>query len=439
VPLPEKAVLALGQQVLGLVRRAAPEAAAAVSLSSTHRAHTRFARNELTTAGENEELSVGLQVQLGLRTADAHSNQTDAASLAALVERTVAIARLAPERPETMPVLGAVKARRAPLFDAALARLTPEARAEGLAAAMAPSLEAGLMAAGYLEVHAGVLARVTSAGQSLAQDFTHAEFSVTARTKDGTGSGWASATGRRRSDLDFAAVGRTAAEKAVASAKPRALEPGRYTVILEPAATMELLEFFVWSLDRRAADEGRSPFSGKLGQAIASPLVTVMSDPTSADGGMMPWDGEGQPLAPRTWLDRGVLSNLAVSRYWAKAKGLQPTGSYGGAALLPGEATREALLAGVRRGVLITRIWYTNVVDPKTLLITGLTRDGTFLVEDGQVVAPVKNFRLNESVLDALRRVDAVGREVGRPSRPGWSAPALRTHDFLLASQSDAV
>lgn len=154
---------------------------------------------------------------------------------------------------------------------------------------------------------------------------------------------------------------------------------------------------------------------------------------------MLPWDGEGLPRPARTWVERGVLRELSVSRYWAKQRGLAPTGGYDGAALLPGEVSRAQLLAGVTRGVLISRIWYSNLVDPKTLLVTGLTRDGTFLVERGEVVGPVKNFRLNQSVLDAMRQVDAVGREVERVGSPTWSAPALRTHDFLLASQSDAV
>lgn len=433
----EKELLALGQRVLGLVKKAAPGAEAVVGLSAGHRAHTRFARNQLTTAGENDDLELSLQVQLGLRSAAASTNQGDPASLAGLVERTLANARLSPELPETMPVLGATKLPAVRLFDPALASLPPKARAQGIAAALEPSLQADLVAAGFLQVTSGALARVTSAGFSAVQPYTDAEFSVTARTKDGTGSGWAGQATRWRDALDLARLGRVAAEKAVASARPKALAPGRYTVILEPAATTELLDFLLGALDQRAADEGRSAFSGTPGP-VGSPLITLRSDPGAKETPMLPWDGDGLARAPRTWVEQGQLRALRVSRYWAKKKGLVPTGHYDGAALAPGTATREQLLSGVKRGVLITRVWYTNLVDPKTLLVTGLTRDGTFLVEDGAVVGPVKNFRFNQSVLDALRQVDAVGSDAQNVWTT-WSAPSLRTHEFLLASQSDAV
>lgn len=433
----DKQLLALGKQVLALVKKAAPGAEAAVSLAGTHRSHTRFARNQLTTAGENDELDLSLHVQLGLRSATADLNQLDPAGLERLVERTLASARLAPELPETMPLVGAQKLPAARLFDPSLASLPPIERAAGIAGALEPSRRADLVSAGYLQVLSGALARLTSAGFTAVAPFTDAEFSVTARTKDGTGSGWAGASTRWKADLDLGRIGQVAAEKAVASAKPKALAPGRYTVILEPAATTELLEFLLGSLDRRATDEGRSPYAGEP-KPVGSKLITLRSDPASKETPMLPWDGEGLPRTPRTWVEQGELRALRVSRYWAKKQGLAPTGHYDGAALVPGSSTRAQLLAGVKRGVLITRFWYTNVVDPKTLLVTGLTRDGTFLVEDGAVVGPVKNFRFNQSVLDALRNVDAVGDDPTH-TWTTWSAPSLRTHEFLLASTSDAV
>ena len=153
---------------------------------------------------------------------------------------------------------------------------------------------------------------------------------------------------------------------------------------------------------------------------------------------MLPFDGDGFPLAPRTWVNAGVLESLAVSRYWAKEKKLEPTGWYGGYEVSPGQSSRAQLLSGIKRGVLITRLWYSNLVDPKTLAITALTRDGTFLIEDGVVTSPIKNFRINQSVIDALAKVDAVSSERESPDST-WKVPALRTHEFLLASQSEAV
>ncbi|MDP1823075.1 MAG: metallopeptidase TldD-related protein [Archangium sp.] len=432
----EPAIVALCKSVLTLVKRVEPKAEAMVSAYATHRAHTRFARSELTTSGELDDLSLSLTVQLGLRSAAATSNQTDAASLRGLVERTIGIARLSPEQPETMPVLGATKVTKSALRDDAMAKLDAKGRADGIAQALAPSREKDLITAGFLQVYDGLIAQVTSAGLTITQPFTDADFSVTARTKDGTGSGWAALGTRQRAQLDFAAVGRTAAQKAIASAKPKTLEPGRYTVVLEPAAVGELFEYFTGSLDRRAVDEGRSPFAGKLGQKLVSELITLKSDPKTTP--MLPFDGDGLALAPRTWVKAGVLESLAVSRYWAKEKKVEPTGSYSGFELAPGESSRAQLLTGIKRGVLITRFWYSNVVDPKTLAITALTRDGTFLIEDGVVTTPIKNFRINQSVIDALAMVDAVSSDRESPAS-AWKIPAMRTHEFLLASQSEAI
>jgi predicted Zn-dependent protease len=434
--LTEKQVLELGKSTLALVKKANPTAEARVDVWLDHRAHTRFARNEITTAGENDELTVSLHVQLGLRSASADLNQTDPASLSGLVSRTIENASLAPELPETMPVLGSAKFPKIDLHDAAMAKLDAKARAEGIAKALAPSREKDLLTAGYLEVHEGIIARLSSAGLAVAAPFTDSGFSVTARTKDGTGSGWNELQTRKAAELDFARVGRIAAEKAVTSAKPKTIDPGRSTVVLEPAAVADLFAFFVGSLDRRAFDEGRSPFVGKLGKQLADARITLRSDPTT--GSFLPFDGEGQPLPARTWIDKGVLKELNVSRFWAKKKGLAPTGSYDGFEVLAGDVPRADLLKGIKRGVLITRFWYSNLVDPQSLLVTGLTRDGTFLIEDGAVAAPVRNFRINQSVIDALAKVDAVSVE-RESTGSGWKMPAMRTHEFLLASASDAV
>jgi len=334
-------------------------------------------------------------------------------------------------------VLGPTKVSKSALRDDAMARLDAKARAEGITQALIPSREKDLLTAGFLQVYDGLVVQVTSAGLAVAQPFTDADFSVTARTKDGTGSGWNGVSTRQRAALDFAAVGRGAAQKAIASAKPKTLEPGRYTVVLEPAAVGELFEYFAGSLDRRGVDEGRSPFTGKLGQKILSEKITLSSDPKTTP--MLPFDGEGLTLAPRTWVRAGVLESLAVSRFWAKKQKLEPTGGYGGYEIAQGEDTRLQLLSGIKRGVLITRFWYSNVVDPKTLSITALTRDGTFLIEDGVISSPIKNFRINQSVIDALAKVDAVSNDRESPGQSAWKIPAMRTHEFLLASQSDAV
>lgn len=425
------------KNILALVKKADPKAEALVNVQNTHRANTRFARNEITTSAESDDSRVTLTVQLGLRSATANTNQKSRAALQSLVERTLAMAKLAPELPETMPVLGAQKLAAVPsLVEEALGTLDAASRAKGISAALAHSKDE-LMTAGFLEIEHGSVNRVSSAGLDVTAPYTEAGFSVTSRTKDGTGSGWNSIHTRRKAELDFDRVGRIAAEKARASAKPKAIDPGRYTVVLEPAAAATLCQYVMGSIDRRAVDEGRSCFVGKLGQRIANERITFKSD--AKTNPMLPFDGEGMALAPRTWVDKGVLKELFVSRFWARKQNAVATGSYDGFEVLPGDATREQLIAGVKRGVLITRFWYSNFIDAKTLGVTALTRDGTFLIEDGAIAAPIKNFRINNSVLAALENVDAVGNTLETPQSAVWRVPALRTNDFLLASTSDAV
>ena len=435
--MPTETPVQVGKRVLALVSKHEPKAEALVGAAYDHRMHTRFARNEITTSGDGHDWSVSITVQLGLRSATVTTNQLDPASLDKLVQRTIANTKISPELPETMPVVGAVKVTLNALHDPAMARLDASARAQGIGAALEPSRSADLLTAGYLEVHDGVIARISSAGLEVSTPYTDSSFSVTARTKDGTGSGWNALGTRKRAELDFPKVGRVAAQKAMTSAKPKAIEPGRYTVVLEAAATATLLRYLATALDRRSVDEGRSAFVGKVGSRVVNERFTLRSDPRRTP--IFPFDAEGSPLAPRTWIDKGVLKELSVGRYWAKKQVIASTGAYDGYELDPGDTAPDALVKGIKRGVLITRLWYSNFIDAKTLSITALTRDGTFLIEDGVVTQPIKNFRINQSVLTAFDAADAVGNvsEVTRSSV--WRVPSIRTHDFLLASPSDAI
>ena len=442
--LEEKVLKSAAEKLLALVKKAEPKAEALVSLSTSHHAHTRFARNTVTTTGDVDQPGVRLSLKLGQRAAGASINQLDAASLAALVERTLRMARLAPEDPEAMPVLGQQKVPRTPASDASVSGLDAAARAAAVRGALDAGKEGKLEVSGFLTHGTALVVRATSAGLFLSQPLTEVSFTVTARSPDGTGSGWATSVSRRRGDVDFAAVARTACAKAAASVKPIALEPGRYTVILEPAAVISLASAVAGSFDRRSAEEGRSALSKagggtRVGEKLFSELVTIVSSPTSPTTPTLPFDGEGMALSPRTWVEKGVVKELSASRYWAKKQGLQPTGSYHGYELLPGTATRDELIRGVKRGVLITRFWYSNLIDPKTIALTGLTRDGTFLIEDGQVTKPVNNFRFNQSAIDALAKCDGLSKETGAAWGPDTRVPTMRTHEFLLASKSEAV
>jgi predicted Zn-dependent protease len=297
--------------------------------------------------------------------------------------------------------------------------------------------------AGFFEHGGASVALATSAGLFAHHRASSASFSCTARTGDGTGSGWAGAASNRSAEVDATRAGAIAVDKAVRSAKPRRLEPGRYTVILEPAAVSELLGFLTSALDARSADEGRSFFSrpgggNKVGETLFGPEVTLKSDPTVAALGARPFDGEGLPAPAVSWIDKGKLTGLVYSRFWAAKQGKAPTGRPQGWQLVGGTTPRADLLKGVKRGVLVTRFWYTRWVDPQSVLITGLTRDGVFLIENGEIVAPVNNFRFNESPVTMLKNVEAMSPAEVAPDASA-RVPALRTAGFNLASISEAV
>ena len=427
-----------GKRVLALVAQHEPKAEVLVGAAYDRRTHTRFARNEITTSGDGDDWSLSITVQLGLRSATVTTNQLDRASLDRLVQRTIANAKLSPELPETMPVLGAGKMTPNALHDPTMASLDAKARAQGIAAALEPSRSAELLTAGYVEVHDGVIARVSSAGLEISAPYTDSSFSVTARTKDGTGSGWNALGTRKRAELDFAKVGRIAAQKALRvrqaeGDRARALHRGARGCRHRRPAVVPCRWHSIAEASTRAARHS----SARSATRVVDERFTLKSDPRSTP--MFPFDAEGSALAPRTWIDKGVLKELAVGRYWAKKQGIAPTGAYDGYELAAGDTAPDALLKGVKRGVLITRFWYSNIIDAKTLSITALTRDGTFLIEDGVVTQPIKNFRINQSVLAALDAADAVGSVSEVTFSSMWRVPSIRTHDFLLASSSDAI
>jgi predicted Zn-dependent protease len=444
MPLSEKQLSQAIQKVLAAVKKLEPKAEVFVSLESAKRAHVRFARNEVTTAGEIEEAGLSLSVQLGKKAATSSSNQTDDASITSIVERTVSLAKLAPEDPELMPVLGPQQVTRNDVaFDAKVDAIDAKGRAALVKQALAPGRELALSTAGFLAQWSGLVGKASSAGLLQLHPATALHLTVTARTPSGRGSGRGQFFGRRLEGLDSHAVARTACETAKRAENPRALAPGRYTVVLEPAATATFAEALLSAMNQRPADEGRSFFSkagsSRVGEQLFSPLITLRSDPRNANTPMLPFDHQGRALPAQPWVTAGRLDALATSRFWAAKTKRQPIGGHGGFELAAGTTPRAKLLEGIRRGVLISRVWYNNWVDEQTLLQTGLTRDGTFLIEDGQIVAPVNNFRFNQSVADAFTKCDALSVEVEAANDEESVAPAMRTHDFLLASVSEAI
>jgi predicted Zn-dependent protease len=429
-------VLAMARQTKG--------AEAIASLVDERAGNTRFAQNEITSSGDVERHTLSVTIQLGHRAASATANQLDDRALGELVARAVRMAQLAPENPETMPPLGRqTYVVTKPAIDPATAAMTPQARARAAGAAIAAGDAAKVAIAGFAQHATLAVAHASTAGLWAFRTATSCELSCTARTPDGTGSGWAGTTSHRVADLDAEALAKVAVDKATHSQRPARLEPGRYTVILEPAAVSALLEFLIGAFGARRADEGRSFFgrSGtKIGDRLFGPAITLRSDPGDPATGGTPFDGEGFPLRAASWIAKGMLTGLTYTRFWASKQGKPATGAPNGWTLEGGATSRDELLKGVDRGVLITRFWYLEDVDPQALLATGLTRDGTFLIERGELVGPVNNFRFNESPVQMLARCDALGATaIPAGEGAGVRVPILRTHEFNLASISEAV
>ncbi len=218
-------------------------------------------------------------------------------------------------------------------------------------------------------------------------------------------------------------------------------------MILEPAAVAVLLENIFFGLDARTADEGRSFLSKpggqtRLGEKMVDERVNIWSDPQNAELPTSPWNGDGRAHEKVSWIEKGVIKNLTWSRYWAEKKNVKAIPSPDAIIMEGGNKSLEELIKGTKKGVLVTRLWYIRSVDPQTLLLTGLTRDGTFYIENGEIKYPVKNFRFNESPIIMLNNLEELGRQertVSVESNINYLLPPLKVRDFTFSSLSDAV
>ncbi|RIV18749.1 TldD/PmbA family protein [Fibrisoma montanum] len=412
-----------------------------VNLGGGRTGNIRYARNSVSTSGESNNLSLGITAVFGKRSGTATINEFDDASLEKTVRRAEEIARLAPENPEFVPALGPQQYVDTKSYVESTAKIDPAYRAQAAFDSIDLCNKKNLTAAGYLEDSAGFSAIGNSKGLFGYNPATSVDFSITVRTADGTGSGYAIRDVNDVSKLSTKSATDIAVQKALASTSARALEPGKYTVILEPAASVDLMQNMMRSIDARSADEGRSFLSKKgggirLGEKLYDERVTIYSDPTSADIPGSPYSGDGRPQEKIVWVDKGVVKNMTYSRFWAEKKGVKAVPPPSGFIMEGGTQSLADLIKSTEKGILVTRFWYIRFVDPQTLLYTGLTRDGTFYIENGQIKFPVKNFRFNESPVIMLNNLEAMGRPV-RVS--GNLIPPLKIRDFTFTSLSDAV
>jgi predicted Zn-dependent protease len=438
----------LTQQVLGMSRAEGCE----LVLGSGLDGNTRSAVDGITTSGDVWDAWLTIASRFGKRSAAVDTNRFDTASLASAVASSERLAQLAPENPELMPLLGPQPVIEVPALAASTVKLDGKTRAASAAVVVDAALEAGLRPAGFLTRQVSAVAIANSAGLFTYHLSSRAGHSVTLRTANGDGSGWA---GTNHNDwnraLPAAEVARRAISKATMSRQPTSLEAGKYTVVLEPQAVANILQLLTSSMDARSADEGRSFFSrrgggNRLGEQVVDPRVTILSDPSDPDLLESPYTSEGETIGRTVWIEQGVVRNLQYSRYWAERQGVTPRPMGGGTRMLGTEATLDELIAQVDRGLLVTRFWYIRSVDPRTILHTGLTRDGVFLIEQGKITRPVNNFRFNESPISMLGNLVALGRPERVPGTESGGAdgsaivvPPIVTRDFHFTSVSEAV
>lgn len=421
-----------------------------VTIGSGSRGNTRFAVNQVSTAGDNFDTSVTIRSAFGRRAASATTNALSDEALRRAVDMSQRLARLAPEDPEAMPELPPQTYGSASGWNDATAEIGPVERADAVRAVSTPSAQGGLLATGYIESQVGAFAVANSKGLFAYNRATAASMTTTVRTADGTGSGWAGAAATDWGSIDAAALGARAIEKARRSVNPVAIEPGRYTVVLEPTAVGNLVQLMAFAMNARNADEGRSFFSregggNKIGLKVVDERVTLASDPADPEAPATPFTGEGLPAARTTWVENGIVRNLSYDRYWAQRQNRAPTPFVGSLRMSGGSTSLEEMIASTPRGIFVTRFWYIRSVDPRTILFTGLTRDGTFLIENGRITRPVKNLRFNESPVFMLNNLEAMGRptrvSASEDGSPGVAVvvPPLKVRDFTFTSLSDAI
>lgn len=382
-----------------------------VNLNGVHSASTRYANGEITQNVARNQVTLRVTCAYGNRVGQCSTNRLDTESIRDAVKRAEEMARVAQPDTEFLPPPEPTTYRPVQAYADNTAHATPEDRARVVRAVINEASLRGLKTAGSFATNAYVTAVANNKGLFGYHTATQASLICTMMAEDS--SGWAEQTHEDIHRISPEAVARRAANKAESARHPQEVAPCDYTVVLEPAAIAELLAYMAWSMDAKAADEGRSAFTGKEGTAIGNQQVTLQSLPTHLDCPATPFFDDGMSTPDVTWIENGVLKTLAYSRYWAQKQGRVFTGPPSNLILQGGSHSLDDLIAQVEDGLLITRFWYIRFVDPMQLLLTGMTRDGVYRIQNGRVTHAVRNLRFNESPLAVLKNV----RLLGKPER----------------------
>jgi predicted Zn-dependent protease len=410
-------------------------------LSSDTSALTRFANNAIHQNVSERNTQLSVRAVMGGRTARASTNRLDREAVRSVVEQAIAITRLTESDSDLQPLAEAAACPEVNRWFESTASATPLERAGAVAQAIGAVEAAGQTAAGIYSTEESRFALLNSHGVNARYRETTARFSITAMAGDS--SGWAKAGACDLRDLNPLELARTAARKASQSSAPRELPAGRYTVILEPAAVLDLAGQMFADFSGTAIREGRSFLNDRIGKKVFGGNITIHDDVCHPLQSGAPFDGEGVPRRRLTLVDGGVVCDIAYSRQAAALAGAAPTGhgfplpnDYGetpaNIVISGGDSSVEKMLASTERGILVTRFWYIREVDPYEKIFTGMTRDGTFLVEDGRVAAGIRNFRFNQGLVEMLSNVESLSAPVRASGEETFDmvVPAMKVRDF---------
>ncbi len=402
---------------------------------------TRFANNIIHQNVAEEGYVLSVRTVYDGRTARATTNKFDEDGIRRVVAESAAVARQQQRDPELLPMAGPRTCPRVERYFEATAEMTPEARAGGVRQAVQAAQRHGQTAAGIFASGTGMQALLNSRGLFAYHRETHSEFSVTMLDKNS--SGWAKANAPDVERIPVEELVRRASTKAKLSADPAEIPPGRYTVILEPAAVLDLIGFMFYDFAGRAVLDKRSFLTGRVGTKLFGENITITDDVHHPLQSGTPFDGEGVCRRAVKLVDRGVAASLVYSRQTARLMQAEPTGhgfplpnEFGEAPMnivvTGGDTSVDQMVTSTEHGILVTRLWYIREVDPYQKILTGMTRDGTFLVEDGKLRHGIRNFRFNESLIEMLSKVEMLGvaeRAAGEESFE-MVVPAMKVRDF---------
>ncbi|VEP12642.1 putative Zn-dependent protease-like protein [Hyella patelloides LEGE 07179] len=415
-----------------------------VSLNSSESVLSRFSENQISQNIHKNRFNLTVTSYFGQKSASASTTELDREAIIATMRRAEELAKFAPEDPEWIELLPSQSyEERKPAFDSALIDFSPLDRGEIVQQVCSQAQKSGVEGSGTLSSSISLMAIGNSVGLKAAQQGTDADFSFTARQENG--SSWSQLTAWDMASLPILETTKKTIKKAIASRNPQAISPGDYTVIFEPQAMASLLPWVIWNMDARAADEGRSfmsrnddngNISNRVGEQLFNSLVQVQRNPAHSLLQSGVFFGNGLPNSYLDIVKDGTPQTLSYSRYWAQQKSKQPTGGMYPIVMTGGNQTTEELIASTEKGILVTRAWYVRYVNPRTLEVTGMTRDGTFLIENGKIAYPIQNLRFNQSLPEMLKNISALGK-VKRCGR--GVIPTCKVENFHFSSVTDSV